>query len=102
MSAEDWARLDAQVIREQEPIDCDKLFLCVTQRCACDDSSCRANVSDFLGVSGRRPSSPSYAELTLRQTADGAGLIGVFNNAVFANERQLSVPIGVVHFERAE
>jgi hypothetical protein len=27
--------------------------------------------------------------------------IGVFNNAVFANERQLSVPVGVVHFERA-
>jgi hypothetical protein len=101
MSAEDWARINEQVVRALEPIDCDKLFLCVTQRCACDAASCRANISDFLGVSGRRASSPSYAELTLRKTADGAGLIGVFNNAVFANERQLSVPVGVVHFDRA-
>jgi hypothetical protein len=102
LSAEDWAGIDAQIVREQQPVDCDKLFLCVTERCACDATSCRANTSDFLGVSGRRPSSSSYAELTLRKTADGVGLIGVFNNAVFANERQLSVPIGVVHFERAD
>lgn len=101
MTAEDWLALDARVTREREPIDCNKLFLCVTERCVCDESACRANTADFLGVPGRRPSSPSYAELTLRRTADGNGLVGVFTNAVFANERGLSAPVGVVFFERA-
>jgi len=102
ISAEDWAALDAQTVRVKTPVDCNKLFLCVTKRCKCDEASCWADVSGFKGVPSDLPDSASYAELTLRKAEDGQGLIGVFRNAVFANERQLSIPVGVVHFERAD
>jgi hypothetical protein len=102
LDAEDWAELERQTVRELEPIDCNKLFLCATARCECDESSCHADRSDFTAITSVRPTSYSYAELTLRATPEGDGLIGIFTNAVFSNERQMSVPVGGVHFERAE
>jgi hypothetical protein len=74
---------------ESVPVDCNKANLCYQQRCACDASSCWAGASD----------SPSQASLTLRRT--GEGLLGVFDGAVFLNQRGLRAPLGTVRFRPA-
>jgi hypothetical protein len=83
--------LAAGVSLDNESVDCGKLFLCASQRCQCDESSCALGL--FGGLHSR-------AILALRESGDG--LLGLFTNAAFLNERQLSLPLGVVHFSRSE
>ncbi len=70
-----------------EAVDCNKMFLCKIEACACTDSAC--------AVPNRRGTG---ARLVVRR--DGDTLTGIFSNAVFMNERQLPVPLGTVRFTR--
>jgi hypothetical protein len=101
LSAAEWdALVDQIVVEETEEVDCNKLFLCSTARCECDETSCSANLLD-QSVPGRvNLSVGSAAQLTLRRT--GNTLTGVFGNAVFSNERGLNAPIGAVTFTLGE
>jgi hypothetical protein len=102
LSPDEWDALVAQiVVEETEEVDCNKLFLCSTSRCECDETSCSANFLDqSVQRRGVNMSMGSSAQLTLRRTGDT--LIGVFGNAVFSNERGLNAPIGAVTFTLQE
>ena len=67
-------------------VDCDKLYLCTHDFCACDADGCNA--------------APSRDSLTLRRV--GNELVGVFDNVVLKNERGLNVPAGNVRLRLAE
>jgi hypothetical protein len=73
---------------EETAIDCQKMSLCANQVCTCTGpgEACR--------------SSYQASSLTLRLSEDG--LIGLFSNAVFLNERGFQQPVGVVRFHRSE
>lgn len=73
---------------EFTPMDCHKMALCASNVCQCyEDEPCTISV---------RPGS----ELTLRFS--GSELVGLFNGAVFVNERGFRQPLGAVRFRRAE
>jgi hypothetical protein len=66
-------------------VNCDKVFLCNTNDyCTCTEEGCSAT---YTG-----------SRLTVRRVGDE--LVGVFQNAVFVNERNLRVPLGEVRLQR--
>jgi len=70
------------------PVDCAKVGLCASQVCTCEPGS---------------QCSHSYNPLTsivVRRSEDG--LVGLFEGAVFINERGFQQPLGTVHFRRFE
>jgi hypothetical protein len=67
-------------------VNCDKVFLCRTNDyCTCSEDGCTAT--------------DSGSRLTVRRVGDE--LIGVFQNTVFVNERNLRVPLGEVRLQRS-
>jgi hypothetical protein len=72
---------------ELTPMDCHKASLCARHTCTCrDEGPCGASVE--------RPNG-----LTLRLSNDG--LVGLFDDGVFVNERGYLQPLGTVRFRRA-
>jgi hypothetical protein len=79
-------------------VNCDKLFLCGAGqppnngRCACDSTGCFRNyltpVFDDTGI------------LSLRRSGDE--LVGIITEGWFLNARGRRVPLGAIHFRRAE
>jgi hypothetical protein len=66
-------------------VNCDKAFLCSSSDyCACSAEGCSA--------------ADTGSRLTVRRVGDE--LVGVFQNAVFANERNLRTPLGEVRLQR--
>jgi len=87
LSPEEQQALEERVmIVEREELDCNRLYLCVTDRCQCTESGCRGSGPD--------------ATLSLRRTGDT--LSGVFSDAAFENARHRNIPLGRVIFTRAE
>jgi hypothetical protein len=70
-------------------LSCDKTHL--LSYCECNQASCRA-----LGIESDGGLS---SQLLLRRVGDG--LVGAFQNEIFLNARNLTVPMGQVRFERA-
>jgi hypothetical protein len=67
-------------------INCDKAFLCRTNDyCTCSADGCTAT--------------DSSSRLTVRRVGDE--LVGVFQNTVFVNERDLRAPLGEVRLQRS-
>lgn len=92
LTPEEEARVGAQgESLQSELVDCGKLFLCASRRCECDETHCANTLTAFFRSRG---------ELALRR--DGDHLTGMFTNAAFFNERQLTLPLGTVRFTRAE
>lgn len=89
-------RLEADgTVHEEEPIDCDKAFLCGRpsgrpehSRCACDAEGCVAE-PDL-----------DWAMISLRRSGDG--LVGIINEGWFLNARGLRVQLGTLRFRRAD
>lgn len=73
------------------PVDCHKASLCSRQLCSCP--------ADGSLPCGANPARSARLNLIF-ETADT--LIGVFNGAVFFNERGFQQPLGVVRFQRAD
>jgi hypothetical protein len=67
---------------------CDKTFL--SGYCECRAEGCRAIEVEFGG--------PTTSSLLVRRVGDG--LVGVFQNEIFLNARNLSVPMGQATFTR--
>jgi len=66
-------------------INCDKVFLCRNNDyCTCTEEGCAATNTN--------------SRLTVRRVGDE--LVGVFQDAVFVNERNLRVPLGEVRLQR--
>jgi hypothetical protein len=66
-------------------INCDKAFLCSTNDyCTCSEAGCTATDSN--------------SRLTVRRVGDE--LVGVFQNTVFVNDRNLRTPLGQVRLRR--
>lgn len=74
---------------QQTPIDCQKLALCSSNVCFCETTP------ELDYCTGQIEQS---SVLTLRLSDDG--LVGLFSNAVFLNERGFQQPIGTVKFHR--
>jgi hypothetical protein len=74
---------------QQTPIDCQKLALCSSNVCFCETSPeldyCTGQVENG-------------SVLSVRLSDDG--LVGLFSNAIFLNERGFQQPIGTVKFHR--
>jgi hypothetical protein len=64
-------------------INCDKVSMCTSGFCSCDETGCRA--------------APGGQRLTLRRV--GTELVGLFENLPFENARGLNTPIGEVHLQ---
>lgn len=82
-------------VRDQ-PIDCDKLFLCSgfdapdNGRCACDETGCFGNfISSVFN---------DDALITLRRNGDE--LVGTITEGWFLNPRGLRTPLGTIRFQR--
>jgi hypothetical protein len=76
---------ECRQLARDEPIDCLKASLCLAKRCV-----------ELQPIERR---SLRMASLRLRMTADG--LVGVFEDAAFVNERGYRTQLGAVRFERA-
>lgn len=84
----DDGRTDCTFGADFIPIDCQKASLCGSRVCECPEAgSCTA-------------SSVDVSLLTLRLSEDG--LVGLFSNAVFLNERGFQQAIGTVRFHRSD
>lgn len=96
---EQSALFDECLVVTEQPVDCDKAFLCsgfsdgpdVSGRCACDITGCHRN--------GTSTVFSDSAILTLRRNGDE--LVGILTDALFLNSRGLRVPLGTVRFQRA-
>jgi hypothetical protein len=66
------------------PTDCQKMAQCEVGVCYCDTETCTY--------------SGGFSSLMLRLSDEG--LVGLFENAVFVNERGFQQPLGSVHFRR--
>lgn len=67
------------------PVDCQKAALCAARVCECFDGGCSY-------------AAQQSSQLLIRFSDDG--LVGLFSNAVFVNERGFQQPLGTVHFSR--
>jgi hypothetical protein len=79
----------AECIDFGEPVaqfNCDKLFLCELNYCTCSEEGCAA--------------ADTNERLTVRRV--GSELVGIFQDTVFVNERNLRVPLGEVRLRRAD